>query len=167
MSIEALMNWLLATDVSNFVVSYRWVWPICESLHFMGLVLMAGTVGVFDLRLLGLAKGMAPAPLHRLLRWGIAGFAISLVTGLMFISATPDQYFFNRAFHVKMICLTLVGINVVLFYSLEFAKVKTMGPGDEAPLAAKVMAAVSFALLIAVMCAGRMLTFFRPPPGVF
>jgi hypothetical protein len=133
----------------------------------MGLVLMAGTVGIFDLRLLGLARGIAPAPLHRLLRWGIAGFVISLVTGLMFISATPDQYFFNRAFHVKVICLALVGVNVTLFYSLEFAKVKAMGPGEDAPPAAKVMAAVSFALLVAVMCAGRMLTFFRPPTGMY
>lgn len=166
MNIDAIMDWLLATDVSNFVVTYRWVWPICETLHFIGLVLMAGTVGVFDLRLLGMAKGLAPAPLHRLLRWGVAGFTISLVTGLMFISATPDQYFFNKAFYVKTICLGLIGINVLLFYSLEFAKVKAMGPNDDAPPAAKLMAAVSFILLVAVMCAGRMLTFFRPA-GVY
>jgi hypothetical protein len=158
-----VMDWILSTDASWFVVTYRWAWPISETLHFIGLVLMAGTVGMFDLRVLGVAKGIAPAPLHRLLRWGVGGFVISLTTGLLFISGTPDQYFYNSAFHVKMICLLLVGINVVAFYSLEFAKVKAMGPYDDAPPAAKVMAAVSFVLLIAIMCAGRMLTFFRPP----
>lgn len=163
MGIDAIMDWLLETRISHLMLDYRWTWPISESLHFVGLVLMAGTVGVFDLRLLGVAKGIAPASLHRLLRWGVAGFGISLATGLMFISGTPDQYFFNAAFHVKIVCLALVGLNVLLFYSLEFGKVRAMGPYDDAPLAARLMAAVSFVLLVAVMCAGRMLTFFRPP----
>lgn len=160
---DAIIDWILATRVSQFVLHYRWVWPLSETLHFIGLVLMAGTVGVFDLRLLGIGKGIAPAPLHRLLRFGVAGFVVSLVTGLLFISGAPDQYFYNAAFHVKMICLTLVGINVILFYSLEFPKVRAMGPYDSASVGAKLMAGVSFVLLIAVMCAGRMLTFFRPP----
>jgi len=160
---QALMDWILATPLSWFVLNYGWAWPICETLHFIGLVLMAGTVGVFDLRLLGMAKGIPPVALHRLLRWGIAGFVISVLTGVFFISGAPDQYFYNSAFHVKTVCLGLIGLNVILFYSLQFQQVKAMGPHDDAPLLAKGMAGVSFVLLIAVMCAGRMLTFFRPP----
>jgi len=161
--VDSFIDWILATPPSYFILHYGWVWPVSETLHFIGLVLMAGTVGVFDLRLLGLGKGIAPAPLHKLLRWGIAGFVISVLTGLLFISGAPDQYFFNSAFHVKLACLTLTGINVVLFYSLEFRAVRAMGPFDTAPLRARLMAGASFVLLIAVMCAGRMLTFFRPP----
>jgi len=159
---QALMDWILSTPASHLVTTYRWAWPISETLHFIGLVLMTGTVGVFDLRLLGIAKGIPPAALHRLLRWGVAGFIISLLTGLLFISGAPDQYFYNSAFHIKAACLALIGLNVVLFYSLQFEHVKAMGPNGDAPLPAKVMAGISFVLLIAVMCAGRMLTFFRP-----
>ena len=42
-----------------------WEWPIAESLHFIGLSMLIGTVGVFDLRLMGLGKqipSLGPAP---------------------------------------------------------------------------------------------------------
>jgi hypothetical protein len=158
-----LIHWITDTRLSAFVMDYRWVWPISEALHFCGLTLMAGTVGVFDLRVLGFGKGLAPGALHRILRFGVAGFAISVVTGLMFISGQPDQYFYNNAFKLKVAALFLMGCNVLLFYSLEFPTVRLLGPHDDAPARAKWMAGASLLLLVAVMCFGRMLTFFRPP----
>jgi hypothetical protein len=161
-SLTSLIQWLTSTSVSSFVMDHRWVWPISETLHFCGLVMMVGTVGTFDLRLLGLAKGVAPAALHRSLRVGIAGFAISSMTGSLFIFGQPDQYFYNDAFKVKVFCLLLLGANVLAFYSLAARRVLSLGPDDAAPLRAKCFAAISLCLLVAIMCAGRMLTFFRP-----
>ena len=160
--IEALITWLYDSATSHLMNDYRWSWPIAESIHFIGLTVMAGTVGAFDLRLLGLLKGIRPADLHRMLRWGIGGFGLSVVTGLLFISGAPDQYFYNGAFHFKFASLVLMGINVTLFYTLEFREVQTLGPDDDASRTARLMAAVSLALLIAIMLFGRMLTFFRP-----
>jgi hypothetical protein len=159
---DALIAWLYDSWPNHFANDYRWTWPIAESVHFFGLVLLAGTVGAFDLRLLGVIKGMRPAELHRLLRVGIAGFGMILITGLLFISGAPEQYFYNSAFHLKVIALTAMGINVLLFYSLEFRTVCALGPHDDAPRAAKLMAGASLFLLVAVMLFGRMLTFFRP-----
>jgi hypothetical protein len=160
---DKLIAWLYDSPAAHLVNDYRWSWPIAESVHFFGLVLLAGTVGAFDLRLLGLARGVRPGDLHRLLRFGIAGFGLLLVTGLLFISGAPDQYFYNRAFHFKAVGLLLMGINVALFYSLEFRGIQALGPDDDAPRNAKLMAAASLTLLVAVMLFGRMLTFFRPP----
>jgi hypothetical protein len=160
---DAVIDWLLDTRLSWFVTQYRWVWPISETLHFCGLTVLAGTVGLFDLRLLGLAKGVAPSALHRLLPWGVAGFGVSAVTGVMFIAGTPDQYFYNDAFKLKVVFLVLMGANAALFYWLEFGRIRALGPNDDAPPAAKGIAAASLLLLAAVMCCGRMLTFFRPP----
>lgn len=159
---EALILWLYDSWPSHFANNYRWTWPIAESVHFFGLVLLAGTVGAFDLRLLGLVKGIRPADLHRLLRFGLAGFGLIVITGLLFISGAPEQYFYNSAFHLKVIALTAMGINVLLFYTLEFRTVRALGPDDDAPRAAKIMAGTSLFLLVAVMLFGRMLTFFRP-----
>jgi len=156
------IEWLYGTWASDFANGYRWTWPIAESIHFIGLVLLAGTVGAFDLRLLGLGKGIRPADLHRLLRFGIFGFGLLFITGLLFISGAPEQYFYNAAFHLKFIALLATGINVTLFYWMEFPTIQTLGPTDDAPRAAKTMAAVSLTLLVAVMLFGRMLTFFRP-----
>jgi hypothetical protein len=158
-----LIEWLAGTALSTFVLTYRWVWPISETLHFCGLVLLVGTVGMFDLRLLGVGKGVAPATLHRSLRWGLAGFAVCALTGALFIAGTPEQYFYNAAFKAKAAALLMLGTNVLLFYALEAHRVLTLGPNDDAPLRAKWMAVLSLGLLTTVMCAGRMLTFFRPP----
>jgi len=162
MSLPDVIHWLTHTPVNSVVMDYRWVWPISESLHFCGLAMMVGTVGLFDLRLLGLAKGIAPAALHWSLRVGMAGFAISVITGSLFIFGQPDQYFYNDAFKLKVIALTLLGVNVLAFYSFEARRVLTLGPEDDAPLRAKWIAAISLSLLILIMLFGRMLTFFRP-----
>lgn len=159
---DALIQWLYDSWPSHFANDYRWTWPIAESVHFFGIVLLAGTVGAFDLRLLGVIKGIRPAELHRLLRVGIAGFGMIVVTGLLFISGAPEQYFYNSAFHLKVIALSVMGINVLLFYSLEFRTVAGLGPHDDAPRRARIMAAISLFALVAVMLFGRMLTFFRP-----
>lgn len=157
------MEWIVSTPASALMIDYAWSWPIAETLHFIGLMLMTGTVGAFDLRLLGVAKGIPPRALHRLLRFGIAGFAVSVATGLLFISGAPDQYFYNKAFWFKSVCLAAIGVNVAVFYTRGFARVETMGPGDDAAPDVKAMAALSLLLLTGVMLGGRMLTFFRPP----
>lgn len=161
--IDALIDWLYGTWLSDFVNGYRWAWPIMETLHFCGLTLLAGTVGLFDLRVLGVGKGFSPAELHRLLRWGLLGFAISVTTGITFIAGASEQYFYNSAFHFKVVFLALMGLNAAWFYWRDFAAVRALGPYHEAPQRAKVVAALSLFLLVAVMCCGRMLTFFRPP----
>jgi hypothetical protein len=160
---DALIDWIVSTPLSYFVTEYRWVWPISESIHFCGLTLLAGTVGLFDLRVLGLAKGIAPSALHATLPWGLSGFGASVVTGIMFISGTPDQYFYNDAFKLKVVFLALMGANAALFYWREFAGIRALGPYDDAPRSTKIVAAASLFFLVAVMLCGRMLTFFRPP----
>ena len=160
---DAFMDWIVSTRLSWFVTEYRWVWPMAESVHFCGLTLLAGTVGLFDLRVLGLAKGITPAALHATLRWGVVGFAASVSTGVMFISATPDQYFYNDAFKLKAVLLVLMGANAALFYWREFSGVRALGPHDDAPRSAKIVAAASLVFLVGVTLCGRMITFFRPP----
>jgi hypothetical protein len=162
MSLASVIDWLTSTPVNAYVMNYRWVWPISESLHFCGLVLMVGTVGTFDLRLLGLGKGIAPAVLHRAIRFGVGGFVVSAVTGSLFIFGQPDQYFYNDAFKVKTLALLLLGANVLAFYSLEARQVLQVEPGDAASFRAKCFAALSLSLLVVIMLSGRMLTFFRP-----
>ena len=156
---EPVWIWIKSSWLSHFVVGYPWVWPTCETLHFIGMALLVGVVGVIDLRMLGVMKSLSFAPLHRLLPWGIAGFVINLTTGLMFFAGDPYQYKDNIAFLLKMLFLLIAGFNVLVFYFTLFKEVESMGPGDDAPLRAKVIAAASLFLWFWVMYWGRMLPF--------
>lgn len=160
---EPWERWVRSTDLSTFVLHHAWVWPLSETLHYIGLSLLLGTVGLFDLRVLGLAKGIPPIALHRLIPWGIGGYLLNLATGVTFFSGYPDQYYYNTAFHLKAAFMTLAGLNVLLFYTAAFREVKAIGPGEDAPLRAKIITGISLTSWLAVLVCGRLLTFFRPP----
>jgi hypothetical protein len=161
--VHELMVWLKSTPVAHFMVDTRWGWPTVESLHFLGLSLLIGTVGLFDLRLLGLAKKIPIITLHRLIPYGIAGYFLNVITGFAFVAAEADQYLYNPAFQTKMMFMATAGINVLVFYSTMYRRVAPTGSGYDAPLVAKIIGGTSLVCWVGVMSCGRLITFFRPP----
>jgi hypothetical protein len=159
---ESFLQWVRETPLSAFVLDHGRLWPVMESLHYVGLAFLFGTVALYDLRVLGLAKAASPAALHKLVPFGVAGFLVNLTTGTMFFASQPEQYAYNAAFKFKLAFFAIAGANVVLFYTWAFAGVRNLGPGDDAPARAKIAAAVSLLAWIGVMVAGRLLTFHRP-----
>jgi hypothetical protein len=157
-------QWVRAGALHRFVLDHVWMWPTLETLHYIGLSLLIGTVGLFDLRVLGMARAIPPAALHRLILIGIAGYALNLMTGIAFFSAFPEQYFYNPSFWWKGLFMALAGINVAVFYlSSAFRAVKAMDAGSDAPASAKAICATSLTCWVGVLICGRLLTFFRPP----
>ena len=137
-----------------------WLWPLLGILHVIGMALLVGCIGAIDLRTLGLARGLPLRPLNDLLPWALAGFAINLMSGLAIYAGNPEGYQ-SGAFFFKMVCLLLAGLNGLLFYSSGFNReLSAVGPGEDAPLAAKLTAVASLVLWVAVIFWGRMLTFF-------
>ena len=164
--LRALQGFLETTELARTIRQSIWMWPAFESLHFIGMSLLIGTVGLFDLRLLGFARGVPYAAFHRLIPLGLAGFAVNAVTGVCFLTAYPDQYLFNAAFQLKVALFGLAGVNVVLFYAGTFATLSTLGSEEGPPLRARIAGAVSLCAWIGVMAAGRLLTFFRGETGI-
>ena len=155
--------WIRSTALSEFVLAHQsWLWAVLETIHFIGLSLLLGTVGLFDLRILGLAPAIPPSALHRLVPWGVLGFALNLATGTLFFFGFPDQYAYNPAFWTRVVLLAVAGANMALFYSLAFAPVRDLGAGEEVPVRATVMTSVSLVAWTGVLICGRLLTFFRP-----
>lgn len=159
---QILLNFSQATGIFAFMHS-PWGWPVIESLHFLGLSLLIGTVGLFDLRMLGIGKGISYTELHRLVPFGVAGYVLNVLTGTMFLSSAPDQYLYNPAFQSKMVFMALAGINMLLFYRSSMAAVKTSAEETVLPLSIKSFAAISLACWCLVIVCGRLITYYRPP----
>src|SRR5436305_13178439 len=146
-----------STALHAFVQAHEpWLWPACETFHYLGLSLLLGTVGVFDLRVLGLAKGIPPAALHRLIPLGIAGYAANLATGIVFFFGYPEQYAYNSAFQIKLAFMALAGINVLVFYSAAFGEVRALGANADAPLRSKIITGISLSSWVIVLSCGRL-----------
>lgn len=135
--------------VSEFM-QLAWSWPLVESIHFTGLTLLFGTIAAWDLRLLGVARHVPVMEFHRLIPFAMLGFAINVTSGLFFLMTYPDQYVYNPAFHLKMFCVLLAGVNAASFYLARREWI------------ARLNGAVSIALWITVIICGRMITFYRP-----
>jgi uncharacterized membrane protein len=149
--------------IQHFVVeSSMWVWPVLEDLHFIGLILLIGTIGLLNLRIMGFFKQLPVASLHQFIPWGIAGLFINIITGLMFFIGMPAFYSNNPDFQVKMVAIVIAGTNLLLFYCTSaFRTLERIGPGEDAALSAKFIAASSLLLWIAIVVFGRYMPFFE------
>ncbi|PYS43445.1 MAG: hypothetical protein DMG14_00820 [Acidobacteria bacterium] len=151
----------LILSIHHFVIdSSMWVWPILEDLHFIGLILLLGAIGVVNLRVLGFLKQLPVGPLHRFIPWGIAGFGINVITGFLFYLGMPGFYNMNFVFQLKMFTILLAGATLLLFYCTStFRKLGELGPGEDAPPFAKFIAVTSIVLWLAVIVLGRYIPF--------
>jgi hypothetical protein len=142
-------------------VHIRWVWPALEAVHFLGLALLLGPVLMLDLRMLGVAKQLPAGPLHKFVPCSLAGFGLALITGVCFILGRPTNYVDNIFLYLKIPALLLAGINAGLFYLTRTnQRVQTLGPGEDAPLVAKLFAGASIFLWFSVIALGRMIGIY-------
>jgi hypothetical protein len=146
-----------AAAIGGVIIGVRWVWPTLQTLHFMGLTLLMGVVFLVDLRMLGVARNVSFATLHRLLPWGMLGFGLNLTTGMCYFLGQPHQYIHNMSFYWKIALITCAGMNAVYF--TVFDEPWALGAGDSAPLMSKVIAVSAVALWVGVMFFGLMLPF--------
>jgi hypothetical protein len=158
----AIAQWARDVGIAGWM-AWEWGWPITEICHFTGLCLLFSTVALFDLRMLGVARGIRLSALHRLIPVGLAGFALSLTTGCMFLVTMPEQYLHNPAFLTKLALLGLAGINMLLFYATTARAVWTTDADALPPVRARVFGAVSLACWLGVIACGRVITAYRPP----
>ena len=136
-----LVTWLEQDSWVSELMQTAWTWPTVESLHFLGLCLLIGCIGTFDLRLLGVARRVPIAAVHRLVPFGILGFAINVTTGMMFVMTEPDQYIYNPSFHLKLMFLAIAGTNAAMFYLSSFRRIFGPGAALDAPRRARATAA--------------------------
>src|SRR5215831_2560373 len=146
-----------ARDFGNFVTGHTYVWPSCETLHFVGLSILFTVVLLVDLRMLGMAKRISFAALYQLLPLGMLGFALNLVTGMFFFIGAPEQYTKNPVFYWKILFVILGAVNVLYFMLLD--EPWTVGAGDDAPLTAKLVAGSAIFVWVGVLFFGHMLPF--------
>ena len=145
----------LATGSPDLGSVQRPVLRTCQ-LVFSTLV---GLNSAIDFRLLGFMKHLPVWAFRALVPWPVAGFLITLVTGLIFLVATPDQYLNNISWWLKMLFLMIAGLNVLLFELTQKSKAEAMAPGADTSPVLKMIGGVSLVSWFMVLVWGRMLAF--------
>ena len=141
---------------TRLMIINKWWWAFMMDMHFFGLVLLIGTIGMLNLRVLGFVKQVPIAALNKLVPWGLAGFGLNVTTGLLAFIGMPTFYTHDIAFVLKIAAILLAAAAMVVFYlSGAFRDCETLGAGKDAPLRAKLIAGTSLVLWFAVIVLGR------------
>ena len=147
---------------AELMTASKWWWAFMMDMHFVGLALVIGTVGILDLRILGFMKHVPISPLHRLVPWTMFGFGLNLVTGVLAFTGMDQYYTYDWAFWLKILAIMLLGLNVAAFYLTgAFESVSAIGADGDAPPLAKFIAATSLFLWFAVITLGRYIQSFQ------
>jgi len=152
--IHAFFSWLQSTQLAH-IVSETW-FPLVESLHVIALTLVAGTIFIVDLRLVGLAsRHMRFTTLsEQVLPWTWRAFVLAVVTGGLLLAANAEGYYGNTPLRIKAVLLVLAGLNMAWFQGVVYRGVARWDAGRP-PGPARLSGWLSLLLWTGVIVCGR------------
>jgi hypothetical protein len=159
----ALSGWLADTGLSQGIRAVSWIVPLMQTIHILGIAAVMGTAVLIDLRVLGLAVPSQPvqAMVRRLLPPMWIALVVLLLSGAALVLAEPNRSVVNPAFQLKMaMLLVVVTLTILLAKCLRAQKSPESAPAEAGP--AKLIAAVSIAIWIAIIFAGRFIAYIEP-----
>ena len=162
---DALQDWMVTTRINEIVLGYAWSWPTLETLHFLALCLLIGSLLIMDLRLIGFQNVIPLKAVHSLMPVAIGSFAVNLLTGVAFLFGDPRLYTSNWAFWTKMCLIVLAGLNFLLYYTKVEPQLLRLGPNEATPTLAKAVGAASLIFWFGVLSFGRLLPYLGPGGG--
>ena len=156
---NSFATWLESTFMNELMVNLFWMFPLMETIHFIGLVLLFGALLVVDGRVLGLCRFMNMKAAMAFIPVAIVAFALNLISGIFFVASQPLVYFGNVVFQWKMALIVVAGINALWFWFGEHKELCQLADGEDAPFRAKVIALASIVIWVLVIIGGRMIPY--------
>lgn len=153
---QLLTDSTLGTSLRESVYAY----PIVEGLHLIGLTLSVGLLFFVDLRLAGVFLKNVPVtdilkPLRPLL---LAGFVLTISTGLLLFTADAAKFINLWIFPLKILFILLAGLNALWFETRWGNRVESW-QASVLPKQVKFAAVASLGLWSAVIVAGRLIPY--------
>jgi hypothetical protein len=159
--ILSICTWLEQTGVGTTIRDSTWIFPVIETIHIFGIVLLVGATAVLDLRLLGWTlrdKSVSKMALQ-FLPWAWVGFLTQVLTGaLLFVSEATKMYN-NPGFQVKMVLIVIAGINALIFHAMAYQSIDKWEYDRVGPLSARAAGLISIVLWFGIVAAGRWIAY--------
>ena len=91
----SICQWIHQTTLSVAIRESIWVYPILNVLHCVGILLVAGTIVVVDLRLLGfgMRRTAVSSVVRQVLPWTLSGFGFMFLTGSLLAWSEPVRLY--------------------------------------------------------------------------
>jgi len=160
---DTTLLWIIETlndsALHTLVTQNRYVFPILEMAHFLGLSLLFGSLLIVDLRIIGFASSVPIQRVELFVKLTLVGFAINLVSGLLFIVADSDRYLVNYAFWTKMAFIAFAGLNSAYFFRKIRPQLVAGSASTDLASGAHLVAWLSLVTWSCVIVLGRFIPF--------
>ena len=156
-----ICEWLEQTNAGTTIRESLWLFPVIETVHIFGIILLVGATSILDLRLMGLTFRDEPVSklAGRFIPWALAGFVIQVTTGLLLFSSEATKMYGNLGFQIKMALIVVAGLNALIFHSVAYQSVGKWDRDPVGPLSARVAGLVSILLWFGIVAAGRWIAY--------
>jgi hypothetical protein len=157
----SLCHWIENSLMGRSIHDSGWMFPVIETVHLFGVVVLVGAASVLDLRLMGISfKDYTVSMVaERFLPWIWGGFAVQVVTGILLFSSEATKMYSSDVFRVKMLLLAAAGINALVFQMIAYRSVGTWERDPVAPLSARFAGTFSILLWFGIVGAGRWIAY--------
>ena len=159
--ISVICHWLEQTSIGTAIRESLWLFPVIETVHIFGIILLVGGTSILDLRLMGLTFRDEPVTklAKRFLPWAWSGFIIQVATGLLMFASEATKMYINTAFQIKMLMIVAAGVNAFVFHSLAYQSVGKWDKDPVAPVSARIAGLVSILFWFGIVAAGRWIAY--------
>ena len=153
--------WLEESAPATAVRGSAWGYPIIETLHILGFVVLVGAAFMFDLRLLGISRSLPVTRMARhLLPWSRAAAFVVVPSGLLLFMVSATEVAPSPVFRLKLVLIVAAATNAAVFHLATFSSVGTWDRDAPTPPAARLAAILSLLLWTGVITCGRMIAYF-------
>jgi hypothetical protein len=157
----SICQWLEKTPVAALMRDSLWIFDITETAHTLGIILVAGTIMLVDLRLLGLGLRREPVShvVSRIVPWTLSGFGLMFLSGGWLFCAEASKLYHSPAFRIKMVLLLLAGLNALIFHLTIYRRARAWDGIPVAPMRARLAGLASLVLWVGIIAAGRSIAY--------
>jgi hypothetical protein len=166
MSLNYFAHWLQQREWAEWFSGSPYAYPIVLATHLTCIALFGGMILITDLRLLNWTLlGVPLADILKKLRvLKCVGFFIMAGCGLLLAGSEAAKYYVNPYFWTKLILLALLAVHALAFRRTVYRNAAVLDRTPVMPGRAKLAGALSLILWTGVVCSGRMIGYFTPPP---
>lgn len=164
-TLDELLHGLKETGFATAIREDGAWFPWLESIHVLGVTILIGSIGLLELRLIGLTS--LNRPVSRVLKdvlpitWG--AFAVSIISGFLLFASNAPTYAANAFFLSKAVLLVAAGLNAFGFHTFVERSIAKWDSAARTPLPARLSGVFSLLMWVGIVVCGRWVGFTLVP----
>ena len=163
--VDELLQWLKETGFATAIRENGSLFPWIESVHVLAITILIGSIGLLELRLIGLTSlnRSVSRVLKDILPITWVAFAVSVVSGFLLFSSNAPTYAGNAFFLSKLALLAGAGLNAFGFHAFVERSIAKWDSASRTPIPARLSGIFSLVMWVGIVVCGRWVGFTLVP----